>query len=176
MGGLGRSRGRKAPFDARKVRGMYDDIYDDKEGQEGDPSEEESNRLTLHGSVRREGVVHLLPRAAASPGESGWLCFVQDRDDGTLRACALRTLVDLQGALAGLGIDAAAKPPSDGDAIRHPCTYVAGSRRQKWALLGGEVPGLSGETAIAVRLALSKPSLIEVDSTRKHSCGVVSHR
>lgn len=37
--------------------------------------------------------------------------------------------------------------------LRHACTYVIGLRKQRWALLGGEVPDLSGETAISVRLA-----------------------
>lgn len=81
--------------------------------------------------------------------------------DNQLRACALRTLVDLQGALSGLGIRTEGSDP-----ITHSCSYVIGARKQKWAMLGGEVEGLSGETAIAVRLTVaSSPSDIEHNVT-----------
>eukprot|EP01036_Dinobryon_divergens_P026302 gene26302-34929_t len=80
--------------------------------------------------IRRDGIVCLSPR---SGGDGGLLCYVQDMADNQRRACALRTLVDIQGALSGL------------------------ARKQKWAMLGGEVDGLNGETAIAVRLTVSTP-------------------
>jgi hypothetical protein len=102
--------------------------------------------------IRRDGIVCLSPR---SGGDGGFLCYVQDIADNQRRACALRTLVDIQGALSGLGIDTNCE--SAVGTIRHACTYVIGARKQKWAMLGGEVDGLNGETAIAVRLTVSTP-------------------
>ena len=52
--------------------------------------------------------------------------------------------------MAGLGVRV--RDDSSGAVHSHAVTYVVGQRVQKWALLGGEIHGLSGETAVAVRL------------------------
>jgi len=58
--------------------------------------------------------------------------------------------------LAGLGVHVRDDDGS-GAVHSHAVTYVVGQRVQKWAILGGEIHGLSGETAIAVRLLLPPP-------------------
>ena len=124
--------------------------------------------------VRRDGIVCLSPRPGGDGGGGGgFLCYVQDVADSQLRACALRTLVDIQGALSGLGI--ATDCATAEGTIRHACTYVIGARKQKWAMLGGEVHGLNGETAIAVRLTVSTPTQHEVpqDGEAATSCNPI---
>ena len=117
--------------------------------------------------IRRDGIVCLSPRLG---GDGGFLCYVQDVADDQRRACALRTLVDIQGALSGLGIDSNCEAAVD--TIRHACTYVIGARKQKWAMLGGEVDGLNGETAIAVRLTVSTP-VQQQDGGATNSCMII---
>ena len=144
-------------FDPKKVRGLHDD--DDAAAE-------------AEGRPRRRGTVVFAPR-----GDEGWICWVEDDggadrgwgDTGgggggedsvgaTLpltagpwerRACALRTIEDLRSQLEARG-----EPLLYCAGARHPCTFVAGVRPQRWARLGGIVPGLTGETAIAVRLDL----------------------
>ena len=138
-GGLGRSRNRKSTFSKDRIRGMYDhiedDYNDDDDGDDGDKSV----------IVRKPGKVILIPRKT---NELGYLCYVLDDNDNAKRACPKRTVVDLLGVFDGLGIDV-----SLGKLIEYPCTYVIGMRKQKWALFSGEVEGMSGETAISVRLS-----------------------
>lgn len=85
----------------------------------------------------------------------GMLSYIMDDKDQTMRACALRTVIEISAALVGFGINVNDK---EGVTYSHPCTYVIGKRQQKWAFLGGEIQGLSGETAIAVRLHLDGPT------------------
>jgi hypothetical protein len=85
----------------------------------------------------------------------GMLSYIMDDKDQTMRACALRTVIEISAALIGFGINVNDK---EGVTYSHPCTYVIGKRQQKWAFLGGEIQGLSGETAIAVRLHLDGPT------------------
>jgi hypothetical protein len=61
--------------------------------------------------------------------------------------------VEVAAALTGLGVHV--RDDGSGAVFSHVVTYVVGQRVQKWALLGGEIQGLSGETAIAVRLLLT---------------------
>ena len=54
----------------------------------------------------------------------------------------------------------------------HACTYVIGNRKQRWALLGGEVEGLCGETAISVRLAFvpkQHQTVVEADTNNNQN-------
>lgn len=95
MGGIGRSRGRKGVFDRSKVRGMYDepDMAWDEVGPDGlVVRKADGQGQGQPTAARREGEVHFAPREIGA-AESGWLCFVRDAEDGTLRACALRTVV-----------------------------------------------------------------------------------
>eukprot|EP00596_Hydrurales_sp_CCMP1899_P003942 CAMPEP_0119048604 /NCGR_PEP_ID=MMETSP1177-20130426/59877_1 /TAXON_ID=2985 /ORGANISM="Ochromonas sp, Strain CCMP1899" /LENGTH=457 /DNA_ID=CAMNT_0007024739 /DNA_START=48 /DNA_END=1422 /DNA_ORIENTATION=- len=85
----------------------------------------------------------------------GMLSYIMDDGDQIMRACALRTVVEISAALVGFGINVSDK---EGVTYSHPCTYIIGKRQQKWAFLGGEIQGLSGETAIAVRLRLDGPA------------------
>lgn len=66
--------------------------------------------------------------------------------------------MEVAAALAGLGIRV--RDNGSGAVHSHAVTYVVGQRVQKWALLGGEIHGLSGETAIAVRLLLPPPPVV----------------
>lgn len=174
-GGIGRSRGRKSTFKVGRIRGLYDEVDTDLIGGEGGAG--------TAGDVRRKGTVCFCPRASglqeptlllestnvadnnAAPTPAAlsgsekheihaghWLCYVKDEEDGKLRACALRTIVDLAGALENLNRPLLLHDPAG---YNYPCTYMIGGRRQKWALLGGEVQGLCGETAITVKLATS---------------------
>jgi NAD(P)-dependent dehydrogenase (short-subunit alcohol dehydrogenase family) len=145
IGGLGRSRGRKAKFQQNRIRGLYDD----PDTEEGGDVENDAMK------ARKEGVVVFCPRKDAGP-EGGWLCFVVDSVDQQRRACALRTVIDLSSALEGVGMKL-----TPGMGLEYPCTYVLGTRRQRWALLGGEVEGLTGETAISVRLRVIEVPLTD---------------
>ena len=66
--------------------------------------------------------------------------------------------MEVAAALVGLGVHV--RDDGSGAVHRHLVTYVVGQRVQKWALLGGEIHGLSGETAIAVRLLLPPPPIV----------------
>ena len=70
----------------------------------------------------------------------GMLSYVQDDEDGALRAVALRTIVDVSGALTNL-VGVTVQDDGSGTVFSHPVTYVIGHRRQRWALLGGEIQG-----------------------------------
>lgn len=166
-GGIGRSRGTRANFDISRVRGMYDDHAEaepqnDSENDEPfwDPTTDPGAIHAGQSSVRSKGTVNFIPRIdALNEGQSDdqlhpglWLCFVADDDDGKRRACAHRTIVDIASHLDSLGMRLSAR---HGESYEFPCTYIAGKRRQKWALLGNEVSDLTGETAISVKLSAS---------------------
>ena len=70
----------------------------------------------------------------------GMLSYVHDDEDGALRAVALRTIVDISGALTNL-VGVTVQDDGSGTVFSHPVTYVIGHRRQRWALLGGEIQG-----------------------------------
>ena len=70
----------------------------------------------------------------------GMLSYVHDDEDGALRAVALRTIVDISGALTNL-VGVTVHDDGSGTVFSHPVTYVIGHRRQRWALLGGEIQG-----------------------------------
>ena len=99
MGGLGRSRGRKATFSASRIRGLYDDP-DVVEGSNDDDDDDDTNNNTLIlnqqpksiQKSRRAGKVIFQPRHDAGEG-GGWLCYVVDDIDLIKRACALRTVL-----------------------------------------------------------------------------------
>ena len=174
--GIGRSRGRKAKFQTSRVRGMYDSVEEEEE-EEAEAAEEDeeqegggdgaatgAEKRSKGGTCRKRGTLHLVPREGASLSQHDvaeadlnaahaglWLCYVTDDEDGKSRACAHRTVVDMAGSLENLGRPLAL----DGGSKEYPCTYIIGQRRQHWALLGGAVSGLCGETAIAVKLAVS---------------------
>jgi hypothetical protein len=138
IGGLGRSRGRKAKFQQHRIRGLYDDP---------DVMVDDADEIGSTTSARRNGSVVFCPRKDTG-SEGGWLCYVVDSADNIRRACALRTVVvscsvcvasrchfyscqDLSTALEGVGCNL-----TPGIMLEHPCTYVVGNRRQRWALLG----------------------------------------
>jgi hypothetical protein len=69
--------------------------------------------------------------------------------------------------MAGVGVEVT------GAAVcAHPCTYVVGKRLQRWALLGGEIPGLSGETAMSVRLYIPHSTTTSTTATTKSSTAI----
>lgn len=90
MGGLGRSRG-KAKFNVNRIRGLYEDDPSDMIDCENAGDESQGiNGNDVTSSVRRRGTVVFMPRGDS---ESGWLCYVRDSIDSTLRACSFRTFV-----------------------------------------------------------------------------------
>ena len=150
IGGLGRSRNRKSKFSKDRIRGKYDDIDDDNED---------------NGNIRKKGRVCLVPR---NTNELGFLCYVEDDEDSTKRACSKRVIVQLIDEFNGIGIEL-----SKNNTVWNACTYVRGERKQTWAFLGGEIEGLTGETAISVRLIKSNENENEyvippIGSFRKH--------
>lgn len=180
-GGLGKSRGRRSTFKVGRIRGLYDEVDTDVIDEQGEAAGGDVRRSGVVYFVPRATVLRDLTAsntgghhststscqeinetAEVSPAISGsekhevhagqWLCYVKDNKDGLLRACALRTIVDLAGALENIN-----RPLQlhNSSGYNFPCFYMIGGRKQKWALLGGEVDGLCGETAITVKLATS---------------------
>lgn len=133
-------KGTKTPktfrFDKSKVRGMYEDITVSEES----------------GALRRNGHLYLVPRGGSTEG--GWIGFVVDDDDARKRAVSLRTVQILLSSLEKLGHTLLA-----GEMACRTCTYVIGERQQRWALLGGAIQGLCGETAISVLLSADEATL-----------------
>lgn len=123
------SRRKEFRFDGSKVRGMYDDVA----------------VAESLGALRRAGTVYLVPRGGNAEG--GWIGFVVDESDETKRACSQRTVEVVRLVMLKMDMEVV-----DGEVAHCPCTYVIGERQQRWAYLGGLIPGLSGETAISVVL------------------------
>lgn len=152
IGGLGRSRHRKSKFSKDRIRGKYDDIDNDNEDTEDNEN------------IRKKGKVYLVPRNTM---ELGYLCYVEDDEDSTKRACSKRVIVDLIDEFSCIGMEL-----SKNKIIDYPCTYIRGQRKQIWAYLGGEIEGLSGETAISIRLIKSNSNseyvIPPIGSFRRH--------
>ena len=117
MGGIGRSRGRKSLFKIDKIRGLYDQLDIDNDNEES-LSRESDIALSSNTSilVRRCGLIYFQSKIDMEIDDNNnnnnnndeynnnWICFVKDNETHELRACALRTVVEMISTLKSLGL------------------------------------------------------------------------